>query len=268
MAAAVFCLFAGVAAAGERPLIGVTSTVDIEKKTNYVPWQYAKAVWEAGGVPLVIPNLHETPEVIDDYTARLDGLVIIGGKDIPPAAYGEKPHESVKVMPLARWEFDRRLIAAWLKTDKPILGICLGAQMTNVLLGGALVQDIPTQIGETVAHRKTIHAVNVLSGTRLASILGSERLEVYSNHHQAVKRLGRGLRICARADDGVVEATELAGDRWGVFVQWHPARMEESHRLKVFGSLVEASYRSSAAPSPETVSGTAPAQSSPSPESP
>ena len=222
-------------------MIGVTTTIDVEKQKVCVARQYVKAVWEAGGLPVVLPNLHETPEAIDEYAARLDGLVVIGGQDIPPSDYGETPHETVKVMPKERWEFDRRLIAAWLETDKPILGICLGAQMTNVVLGGTLVQDIPSQVGEKVAHRKVMHAVDVLPNTRLAAVLGRERLDVYSSHHQAVKRPGRGLRISARSDDGVIEATEFAGDRWGLFLQWHPARMKQSHRLKVFGALVEAS---------------------------
>ncbi len=229
--------------AEERPLIGVSSTIDVENETIAVARRYVQAVWESGGLPLVLPNLHETPESVAEYATRLDGLVIIGGLDVPPEAYGEEPHESVKVMPPERWDFDRRLIAAWIESEKPILGICLGAQMMNVVLGGALIQDIPTQVGRDIIHRDANHPVNVLSGTRLAEILAEPRLDVWSNHHQAVKRTGRGIRVAARSDDGVIEATEFTSDRWGVFVQWHPSKMEEPHRRKIFGALVEASRR-------------------------
>ena len=228
------------AAGAPGPLIGITCKV--EKDRAVVPLAYARAIREAGGVPVVVPIVLDE-KLAGEYVRRLDGLVLTGGKDVPPQAYGEKPHASVKVLPDARWEFERRLAAAWLKGDKPLLGICLGAQVANVAAGGSLIQDIPSQVGTAVVHRRkggARHEVAIEPDSRLRKLLGADRAEVNSSHHQAVKRVGRGLRVVARSADGVVEALEAPGKRWLLLVQWHPERMARAHRLAIFGAFVRA----------------------------
>jgi putative glutamine amidotransferase len=196
-------------------------------------------------VPILIPVVSDG-RIQAEYVQRLDGLALIGGGDIPPEAYGEKPHPTVEVMPRARWDWERRLIEQWLKTGKPLLGICLGAQMTNVVAGGSLIQDIPSQVGDRVVHsgRGTVqHMVTIEPESRLYRILGTRRTPVHSSHHQSIKRIGKGLRVVARSDDDLIEALETTGERWGLLLMWHPERMAQPHRRAVFGALVAAACR-------------------------
>ncbi len=222
------------------PWIGVTSTV--EDGEIRCPVAYIKAVREAGGVPVIVPVMQDT-DLQAEYLRRLDGLVLIGGADVPPAAYGEESHPTVHEMPPSRWEWERRLVQRWLQSEKPLLGVCLGAQLTNVVAGGTLIQDIPSQVGGDVSHRQSggvRHTVTIRPGSRLREILGTDRLKVYSSHHQAVRTVGKGLVVVARSDDGVVEALEMPGAGWLLLLQWHPEKMDRAHRETVYGALVEA----------------------------
>jgi len=232
-----------------RPLIGITSTVN--DHSVVVPLAYAQAVREAGGLPVILPAIDDDA-LRAEYVRRLDGLVLTGGGDVPPSAYGQQPHKTVKVMPAARWDSESKLVDAWLETGKPVLGICLGSQMTNVVRGGSLVQDIPSEVGRDVVHANpppeknapkrppATHRVTLAPDSRLRQIFGIDQLTVVSSHHQAAKRLGRGLRAAAHSDDGVIEALEMPERAWAVFVQWHPERMEQAHRQTLFGALVRA----------------------------
>ncbi len=249
---------------GGRPLIGITSTVKEESAT--VPLAYAQAVHEAGGIPLILPAIDDDA-LRAELVRRLDGLVLTGGGDVPPSAYGQKPHETVKLMPEARWSFEPRLIDEWLKTGKPLLGVCLGAQMTNVVRGGSLIQDLPSELGGSVVHANppdekdtdkketrnesgdkhdaderepATHRVTLAADSRLRQILGVDQVMVISAHHQAAKHLGRGMRATGHSDDGVIEALEMPKHPWAVFVQWHPERMYRPHRQALFGSLIRA----------------------------
>lgn len=227
---------------GRRPWIGITSTVDKDHSDIVCPIPYVEAVRQAGGLPVIVPPL-DAEGIQSEYLHRLDGLVLIGGWDIPPAAYGEQPHPTTEEMPAIRWEWEPRLINTWLESEKPLLGICLGAQMTNVVTGGTLIQDIPSQVGKEVIHRdeKLVwHSVEIKPGTRPHAVLGVDELMVTSSHHQAAERIGQGLEVVARSDDGVVEAMEMPGVPWRLFLQWHPERMEKSHYDKIFGALVGA----------------------------
>jgi putative glutamine amidotransferase len=229
------------------PLVGITSVYKVDPQDNSasttVSFAYVSAVAENGGVPIVLPTVVDETAV-RRYVAELDGLVLIGGADVPPSAYGQRPHESVEVMPGQRYEFERRLISEYLASGKPILGICLGMQFTNVVSGGALIQDIPSQVGTMVVHRRKHHRVRIEPNSSLAKILGTHEAYVYSNHHQAVKDLGKGFRVVARSDDGVVEALERVDGKFGLFVQWHPELMSDTeHRDAIYGALVQAAAR-------------------------
>ena len=222
--AALFgCRAQPVATDGSRaPLIGIASL------TNHT---YVRAVREAGGVPVVLPNADGAIEQVDDYVALLDGLLMPGGNDIPPSEYGEEPHESVTLLDDDRYQFEKALGAAWIRdTDKPLLGICLGSQWINVLHGGSLVQDIPSEY-DGLSHRDREHTVTIEPGSKLAAILGVTNTDVNSFHHQAVGDVGDGLRVVARCPDGVVEATETTDpDRFLIGVQWHPERLPDDQR--------------------------------------
>jgi len=224
---------APAADAPKRPVIGIASVTD----KNYL-----RAVREAGGVPKVLPTGDAALENIDGYLKTLDGLLLPGGADIPPAEYGEEPHPSVKLLEPDRLAFERALGKAWIeRTKKPLLGVCLGGQWINVLHGGSLVQDIPSEF--QVSHRDTTHAVTLDADSRLSRIFDTTRIEVNSTHHQAVRKIGKGLRVVARSPDGLIEATESTDpNRFLIGVQWHPERLADKDPLqrKLFRAFVEA----------------------------
>jgi len=234
--AALFgCRAQPLADGGARaPLIGIASLTS----HNYV-----RAVREAGGVPVVLPNADGAIDQVDVYVALLDGLLMPGGDDIPPSEYGEQPHESVTILDDDRYRFEKALGAAWIRdTDKPLLGICLGSQWINVLHGGSLVQDIPSEYGG-LSHRDREHAVAIEPDSKLAAILGATATNVNSYHHQAVGDVGDGLRVVARCPDGVVEATETTDpDRFLIGVQWHPERLvpDDQRQQRLLRAFVDA----------------------------
>jgi len=228
-----------------RPLIGITSVYQVDEDngsvTTVTGFDYVKAVAENGGVPVILPTITDE-EILLRYVEVLDGLVLIGGDDIPPDAYGQKPHKTVKVMSERRYDFERQLIPAWLSSGKPVLGICLGMQFTNVVSGGTLIQDIPSQVAADVAHRRKYHRVRIEPESILGKLLDNKEAMVYSNHHQAVDKLGHNLKVIAHADDGVIEAAERVDGGFGLFVQWHPESMSDTaHRDAIYGALVRAS---------------------------
>jgi len=229
-----------------RPLIGITSVYKVDNENDsastLVNFAYVKAVADNGGVPVVLPTI-SGEEILRRYVEELDGLVLVGGADIPPSAYAQQPHKTVKVLPMQRYNFERRLISLWLDSGKPLLGVCLGMQFTNVVAGGSLIQDIPSQVGTKVVHRgnNVYHWVEIEQDSFLAKILGTGRVYVYSNHHQAVKDVGEGLKIVARSEDGVVEALERVDGEFGLFVQWHPELTDDAeHRNAIYGALIRA----------------------------
>ena len=225
---------------GDRaPLIGIAS---VNSET------YVRAVRDAGGIPVILPNTDGSISQIADYLESLDGLLLPGGADIPPSEYGEEAHDSVKILDDSRYQFEKALSRDWIvKTKKPLLGICLGSQWINVSSGGSLVQDIPTTYG--VNHRNRTHEVTLEPDSRLNQILGITTLEVNSLHHQAVKRVGDGLRVVARCPDGVVEATETTDpDRFLIGVQWHPEKLlpGDERQALLLKAFVEAARKNRA----------------------
>lgn len=225
----------------EKPLIGITTVFDEKRQVSEVDISYVEAVLRNGGIPLVLPPIDST-EAVDRYVKELDGLVLVGGRDIPPSMYGQMPHETTEVLPERRTQFDNMLIARWMASGKPVLGVCLGMQFTNVVMGGSMIQDIPSLVGTDVNHKKVYHRVTIAPDSALARLLGAETAMVYSSHHQAVDRIGEGLKPVARADDGVVEALERIDGGLGLFVQWHPEAMMEkdpNHTNAIYAHLIQ-----------------------------
>ena len=216
----------------KTPLIGIASLTS----ENYV-----RAIRESGGIPVVLPNTGGNTDRVPEYLELLDGLLMPGGADIPPSEYGEEPHETVELLDEDRFQFEKVLIREWIeKTDKPLLGICLGSQWINVATGGTLIQDIPSE--RNANHRDTTHSVTLEPGSRLAEIFGSNELEVNSFHHQAADDIGKGLRAVATSPEGIVEATETTDtDRFLIGVQWHPEKMmpENQTQAKLLKAFVE-----------------------------
>lgn len=228
------------------PLVGITSYLERaawgvwDQPAALIPQLYVDAVAAAGAVPVLLPP-QPTGGVPEALMARLDGLVVAGGPDVDPARYGARPHERTGAPhpPRDDWEF--ALVRAALAAGLPLLGVCRGLQVLNVALGGDLVQHLPDRIGEQ-SHQvapATFHrrVVRTEPDSRLAGILGGQA-EVLCYHHQAVDRIGTGLRPVAWSADGTVEALELPGARFALGVQWHPEADPGDPRL--FRSFVNA----------------------------
>ncbi|MGY4712281.1 gamma-glutamyl-gamma-aminobutyrate hydrolase family protein [Mycolicibacterium sp. CBM1] len=223
-----------VAVVGQRctqvPILRFSATVAAEA--------ICEAVWAAGGEPMVLHGPAADPCVdLPHRLSRFDGVVLPGGADVEPQRYGAEPLPQTRAGLAFQDEFDLGVIAAVLDLGTPTLAICRGMQVLNVMLTGTLVQHIAEM---STAHHNSIHKVNVDKASRLYSIVGASRIEVSSYHHQALGRLGRGLRVSATADDGVVEAVEHC-DADVLAVQWHP---EDRHTVSatdaaIFGDLVE-----------------------------
>ena len=180
---------------------------------------YFCAVERAGGVPLMLPPIPALRDRLPELLSRVDAVVMHGGGDVDPRRYGQEPsaEELYGIVP-EHDEVELDVVRHTLEADKPLLAICRGMQVLNVALGGDLVQHIGSEDHWFVKHPVTLDA-----HSRAAAAIGTERPQAcHSVHHQAVGRLGDGLTLTARADDGMPEAMEVDGARWAVAVQWHP----------------------------------------------
>jgi putative glutamine amidotransferase len=234
-----------------RPIIGITCGLRDEEPELFLPLRYTKCVEHAGGIPVAIPIL--SSDTMRELLSRIDGVVVIGGADLPPDLYGEENTGSEALVPRERAGFDLALIRSSIDEDKPLLGICYGHQAVNVAFGGKLIQDISSTIPTPLKHRKlkgepnAVHEVRVNPESSLSGILGEERIDPVSSHHQSVVRPGDGFRIVAHAPDGVIEASERTDRRFLFTVQWHPEMTPDAeHSRRLFRALVEAAERVSA----------------------
>ena len=197
------------------------------------PAAYAEAVAGAGGMPVVLPPLGDCTRAAS-VLVHCDGLLFTGGADLTADSFGGTPHPETKPVSPTRQQWDLTLMRVALNLDElPILAICLGIQELNVACGGTLhphVPDLPAA-GEhrRLDKKERYHPVAMVQDSRLADILGKTDITANTSHHQAIERVGNGLRIAARAPDGVIEAVELEkpGDRFILGVQWHPERIAD-----------------------------------------
>lgn len=232
-----------------QPVIGLT--LDSEPPGGYskMPWyalreNYCGAVVRAGGLPILLP--HE-PEQAAAYLKMIDGLVVTGGAfDVDPALFGASSRHATVTTKDRRTAFELAITRGTVEADKPVLGICGGQQLLNVALGGTLIQHIPDEIKNPLAHEQPNprtepgHDVLVSEGTQLHRITGLTRLAVNSAHHQAVKDVGPGLVIDAVAEDGVIEGIEDPRRRFCIGVQWHPEYAIGPGDLKLFDAFIKA----------------------------
>jgi len=206
------------------PVIGITTYGRDEKRQFVLPSEYVDCVRRAGGLPLLIPPGEQQ---IDQLLGLVDAVVLAGGGDIGPELYGGTDHDAIYMVDAERDRTELEITRQLLTSSLPILAICRGTQIINVALGGTLHAHLPDVVGDQIAHRlpprePVKHEIEIIADTRLAQILAVEHCSSMSWHHQAVRELGDGVTVAARAADGVIEAIEVKQHRWLVAVQWHP----------------------------------------------
>lgn len=232
-----------------RPIIGIT--LDSEEPGGYskFPWyavreNYCSAIADAGGLPVPLP--HE-PDLAENYLENIDGLVITGGAfDVDPAIFGDSTRHDTVVTKDRRTAFEIAVTRGAIDRDMPVLGICGGQQLLNVVLGGTLIQHIPDEVQGALPHEQPNprdepgHDVSVTAGTLLHRITGTETMSVNSAHHQAVRDIGEDVIIDAVAPDGVIEGIELPGRKFCLGVQWHPEFTIDPGDAKIFDAFIGA----------------------------
>ncbi len=235
-----------------RPVIGVT--LDSEPAGGYakLPWyalreNYCDVLADAGAAPIALP--HE-PELVDRYLELIDGLVVTGGAfDVDPGLYGAAERHSTVKLKERRTRFEWAITKGAVERDLPLLGICGGQQLLNVVLGGTLIQHIPDALPEALAHEQPNprtepgHEVIVEPGTLLHRLTGAERLSVNSAHHQAAEAVGPRIIVSGRAPDGVIEAIEDPRRTFCLGVQWHPEYRIDRGDAAIVRALVAAAGR-------------------------
>ena len=234
-----------------RPIIGLTPSLESGEHKIYTPTSYPKAIIEAGGNPIFF-NFTRDDDMIEAYAAMVDGVLFSGGDDVDPSTYGEEQIWGCgDIVPL-RDDFEIKLLKVLVEKypEKPILGICRGAQVLNVGMGGTLYQDLRSQKEGCIRHQQqqsshyASHKAVVKEGSLLHRIYGSTEVKVNSFHHQAVKDLAPGMRLTAVASDGVIEGFEKPDHPYFVAVQWHPERLVEGphhpEHKPLFKSFVDA----------------------------
>jgi putative glutamine amidotransferase len=237
----------------KEPFIGITCDVQVPRRRPEA-WEllldhrYAEAIRDAGGYPVLLPIARQAA-VVQRYLEALEGVVIVGGEDVDPRLYGEAPKAGTKAVFGPRLEFEKRLYRLARGRELPILGVCYGMQLVNVLEGGALFQDIRRDARSPRNHssrRHPHHDVRLEPGSRLRRIVGREMISVHSEHHQAVSRLAPGFRPVAFAPDGIVEAIE-GEDELILAVQWHPERtLRSPASRRLFQAFVRLTARRAA----------------------
>jgi putative glutamine amidotransferase len=232
------------------PVIGIT--LDSEDPGGYsnMPWyalrqNYADVIVAGGGLPLALP--HE-PDHVEDYVKTLDGLVVTGGAfDVDPGMFGATTRHDTVVTKDRRTLFEKNITEAMLAANKPVLGICGGQQLLHVILGGTLIQHIPDEVENPLAHEQPNprteagHTVKVTSGTLLHRIVGTDTLAVNSAHHQAAKDISENIIVNAVAEDGVIEGIEDSRYRFCLGVQWHPEYLISNGDRQIIDAFVTAS---------------------------
>ena len=231
---------------GQRPVVGITAALE---SASWVVWNdtevnlsqrnYSECVAGGGAIPVLLPADEESAENPDELLDALDALVISGGADLDPASYGAEPDLKTVGYKVERDRFELALCRGAIERNMPLLGICRGMQILNVACGGTLVQHL----GDSTHHVEepgtfSAHGVRIRPGSLAARVLGSERAEVRSHHHQALDRLGEGLVASGWSEpDDLIEAIELPGRSFCVGVLWHP---EEVRDTEPFAVLAEA----------------------------
>lgn len=223
----------------QKPVIGIAPNYSYEKKEYTLHEDYVLAIEKAGGCPIILLPHQALPDF-------LDGLLLSGGGDIDPLLFGEEPLcQSGEINPL-RDAYEMRICHEALEKDLPMLGICRGMQVMNIVKGGRIYQDIGVQAGTTLKHNQQAprsygtHSIFVEEDTLLTDLWENMRTRVNSQHHQSCSELGEGFRVSARSADGLIEAIEQESKRFAVGVQWHPEAMKTEEMGLLFSAFLQA----------------------------
>jgi gamma-glutamyl-gamma-aminobutyrate hydrolase PuuD len=234
-----------------KPIIGISvdCKYDPENVRNRgkleLNWNYAQAVSDAGGVPVLIPPTAD----MDVLAGIIHGWLIPGGADIDAARFGEENHPKVELQDPHRYEAEERMYRA-IDPAMPVLGICYGCQFLNVARGGSLVQHVPDVVGHETHSGGTMQEYPIDADSKLGTIVGTVTMTGKSYHHQAIGRPAQGLRVVSCHEDGTVEAVEATDRPWMIGVQWHPERTpEDGPTRKLFEDFIRsaAAYAASKA---------------------
>ncbi|MDO5516662.1 MAG: gamma-glutamyl-gamma-aminobutyrate hydrolase family protein [Clostridium sp.] len=231
-----------------KPIIGITSYIkkDVFRSYMQVGYEYVDKIQRAGGIPLVVPVLQKYDiEELNKIIDYVDGIIFTGGCNVDSSWYGEKSIDEQSEEDNLRNEFERDLFIAAKKMKKPILGICRGCQLINVLQDGSLIQNIDDEVDTRIHHREsgqTIyekgHEVCLENDSSIKEIYNEDKIYVNSFHEQCIKKLGENLRITAKCfADGVPEAIEYEGDFYMIGIQWHPEALED--QMELFKKFVQ-----------------------------
>lgn len=238
-----------------KPLIGLTTyrqrsqTGVWDVEAAFLPAEYFDAINRAGGIAVLIPPQDLDAAGAERIVSGLDGLVICGGRDVDPSRYGQTPGEFTDKPDLKRDALELALYDVAIANGVPFLGICRGQQVLNVKRGGTLIQHLPDVVGSTKYQLGNANfnmaEIDVEPGSLLSDSLGGDtKVTGAVYHHQAIDRVGDGLSVVARSEDGIIEGIALDGHPFGLAVQWHPEHTPEDGRL--FEALISAAntYRS------------------------
>jgi putative glutamine amidotransferase len=230
------------------PIIGLTTYLEQAQtgvwdvQAAFLPKVYFEAITRVGGIAILLPPQPVSEEIANRVLDGLDGLLITGGKDVDPARYGQEPHPTTDTPRTDRDAWEDALLTAAIARELPFLGVCRGAQVLNIARGGTLHQHLPEVIGTEKYQLGggTFGRVDVEAeaDSAVGRIVGTDPLEVAVYHHQAIDRVGEGLRVTARTADGVIQAVELESVPFCVAVQWHPEQTGDD--LRLFAGLVQA----------------------------
>ena len=212
------------------PKIGLIANVEEKDLRVNVHGAYGRSIEMSGGVPLLLPYV-EDEKIIDAFIDLCDGFLFTGGADIEPEHYGEIKKDTCGETEPLRDKLELVVLKKAMEKDKPILGVCRGLQIINVIMGGTLYQDLPSEHKTEISHvqtegnYETSHLVYVEQGTPLENIVGKNTITGNSFHHQAIKSLANGLVVTAKAADGMIEGVYAPDKKYLYAYQWHPERL-------------------------------------------
>ena len=211
------------------PKIGLIANIENDLRLN-VHGAYGRSIEMSGGVPLLLPYI-EDEKIIDAFIDICDGFLFTGGADVDPHYYGEDKKDTCGETEPNRDKLEMVVLKKVIEKDKPILGICRGLQIINVVMGGTLYQDLPTEFKTDIVHKQTeaetepSHSIIIEEGTPLDRLVGKKVMTGNSFHHQAIKDLANDLAVSARASDGIIEAVFAPDKKYLRAYQWHPERL-------------------------------------------
>lgn len=230
-----------------KPVIGITiDSIEIGDYSKFPYYalrkDYSKAIFSLGGIPILLPQITEMAE---EYVNSIDGLIISGGDfDIDPIYYGQHNKHDKVILNQQRTSFESTICKLALKNKMPIMGICGGEQLLNVILGGTLIQHIPDAVPNALEHEQPHpknlpwHDITILNGTKYHDIVQVKSVKVNSTHHQAVDNIAPNMLVSAKSSDGIIEAIELKDYPFCIGVQWHPEYLNGEHDHKLFVEFI------------------------------